>query len=306
METDLDLSSLITSNDHLNVLRYIRVHQLRQPELVIEHGKYLLGEDCSRKMTSHADDELIRLGTLEQICYAALDCGQMNIAEMCLHQIKSSTKMDLNSIRFRLLVARCYEADSDYNNAETIYNELLQDNPANIMVLKRKYCILKSQVGKTNECITALNNYLQQNYSDTSAWYELAQLYMKMGNYKTACYCYEQILLGAPNNAMIHCELAECYATVGTIDDLLLARKHMCQSLELDPNLLRAQYGLVTIASAYIQQMHSINKKDYNEFEVEVAKELIKYGSEILLKSYENTKLFSTIQKLMNEYTESL
>lgn len=310
METDLDLPALIACNDHLNVLRYIRVHQLREPELVVQHGKYLLGDLMNGKL----DDELVRLASLEQICLAGLDCGQIKIAEMCLNRLQlsssssssNSSSIDQNSIRFRLLVARCFEADGNYNGAEIIYNELLKDNPSNLMILKRKYCILKSQVGKTIESATALNVYIQQNLSDTSAWYELAKIRINLGDYKSACYCYEEVLLGTPTNAIIHCELAECYATIGNIDDLLLARKHMCQAIELDSNLLRAQLGLIVITNSYISLQSNISKKDYNEFEVQVSQELMKYSSELVLKSYKDTKLFPTMEKLMKEYTENL
>jgi ER membrane protein complex subunit 2 len=306
METDLDLPDLIRGKDHLNVLRYVRVHQLRKPELVVEHGKYLLGENLNRKLRTVSNGEMVRLAALEQICLSALDCGQMKIAELCLDQLKISGKIDLESNRFRLLLGRCLEADGDSSGAVIIYNDLLKENPSNLMALKRKYCVLKSQPGKIVESVTALNEYLQQNYSDTSAWYECAKLRMELGDYKGAAFCFEEVMIGTPSSANIHCELAECYATVGTLDDLFLARKHIAQALELDPTLLRAQIGLVTVSNAYLQQTTTVGKKHVDEFEVEVAKELVRYGTEQVMESYNGTNLYTSMKTLMNEYTDNL
>jgi hypothetical protein len=78
----------------------------------------------------------------------------------------------------------------------------------------------------------------------------------------------------------------------------------MVQALELDPNNRRAQFGLVSVCNAYLE-VQSKNK-NADEHEIEVAKELIKFGSEQCLLSYEGTPMFGSIKALMNEYTEGI
>ncbi|GKY93074.1 hypothetical protein MPSEU_000275700 [Mayamaea pseudoterrestris] len=293
METDSDLSGLIARKDHLNVLRYIRVHQLREPHLVLTHGRKLLD---SKKL---ATDDLTRLAVLEQICLAALDAGNPETAEDCLLRIKE-TGVANDSMRFQRLTARCLEAAGDFVGAEMVYDELLKDNPANLIALKRKYCIQKAQPVKEAETMDALNNYLQQNYSDTAAWYEMSQLRLQLGDYEGAAFALEEVILGAPSDAKLHLELAECYATLGKLENLILARKHCAQALELDPNMRRAQFSLVVIANAYL--LESAKHKSSEEHEDAVAHELIKYAASRLTDAYAGTDMFAAVRDLMDQY----
>lgn len=304
METDLDLPALIQGKDHLNVLRYIRIHQLREPELVLKHGKALLGDDLGRRS---APNELARLAAVEQICLAALDCSDSDTAELCLRRL-SEAGVEKSSTRFRLLLSRCLESSCDFTGAEIILDDLLKENPSNSLALKRKYCLIKSAPGKQVESAVALNAYLQQNYGDAAAWYELAKLKQELGDWKGAIFCLEEVLLGTPSSAKIHCELAECYATAaGTnLNNILTARKHMAQALELDPSSLRAKFGLVTISNAYLQQSNGKKKDAEQEFEVEVAQELVKYGVEQVLLSYKGADMLGSVKALMEEYRDGL
>jgi len=327
MQTDEDLPTLIRRQAHYHVLCYLRVHQIRAPELVIEHAQALLGTDLNRRGGGGVSSlllfwrpqpnvtELARLAILEQTCLAALDCSSSNnnsnhrdLAALCLTRLQEAG-VPKDSVRYRRLVARSLEAAGDYSGAELMYDELLQDNPANLVALRRKYCLYKAQVGKDEQAMTALNAYLQQNYGDTAAWYEMAQYRLEMGDYKSAAYCLEETLLGAPADVSIHTQLAEVYASIGGIDHLLLARKHMAQALELDPDYRRAQFGLVAVANAYLLEEEAASKKtkkDLDEHQVAVAKELVKYGADAIHKSYKGTKMQAATKTLMNEYLDSL
>ena len=86
METDLDLPGLIAKQDHLNILRYVRLHELREPELVVQSGKKLLGDNLDRKPI----DELARRAVLEQVCYSALDISDNKLADLCLSKLRDS------------------------------------------------------------------------------------------------------------------------------------------------------------------------------------------------------------------------
>jgi tetratricopeptide (TPR) repeat protein len=301
MQTDADLPTLIKQSDHLNALRYIRIHQLREPELVVRHGKALLGTDLSRGLS----DEVARLAVLEQVCLGALDAHDPGTAEVCLDKLKAAG-IAKESTRFRRLLARCLEGAEDYAGAEIIYDDLLKESPANLQALKRKYCMLKAQVGKEVESMEALNVYLKQVYADSGAWYEMARLRKELGDFKGAAFALEEVILGVPSDAKMHVELAECYATIGGMENLLSARKHMAQALELDATDRRAQFGLVSVANAYLEEAASAGKKSVDEYEIQVAKELVRYGSEQVLSSYEGSDMFQAVKTLMTEYTADL
>ena len=334
MQTDEDLPTLIRRQAHYHVLCYLRVHQIRAPELVIQHAQALLGTDLNRhggggfrslllflffgRPPPQSLTELARLAILEQTCLAALDSSahsdnkdsnnNKDLAAVCFQRLQEAG-VTKDSVRYRRLVARSLEAAGDYNGAELMYDELLQDNPANLMALRRKYCLYKAQVGKDEQAMIALNTYLQQNYADTAAWYEMAQYRLELGDYKSAAYCLEETLLGAPADVSIHTQLAEVYASIGGIEHLLLARKHLAQALELDPDYRRAQFGLVAVANAYLLEEEVASKKtkkDLDEHQVAVAKELVKYGADAIHKSYKGTKMQAATKTLMNEYVDSL
>mmetsp|Transcript_5397 Transcript_5397/g.8837 ORF Transcript_5397/g.8837 Transcript_5397/m.8837 type:complete len:299 (+) Transcript_5397:65-961(+) len=298
MGPDDDLPTLLQKKDHLNVLRYIRVHQLREPEIVTEHGALLLGgKDLKRRLS----DESARLAALEQIALAALDLQNHELAETCLNQIRTVVGKD--PARFRILLARCLEAASDKDGALVIYDELLQSNPSNLMALKRKYCLAES----TEDRVAALNAYLQQNMADSAGWYEMAKLRSTMGDFGGASFALEEVVLGCPIDAQLHVQLAECYATTAGMENLVLARKHMAQAVELDPTNKRALFGLVSVSNAYLEEVASASKKQtIDDHSVVVAKELVKHGAEKLLKQYKGSKMYPSVQTLLSKYTKGL
>jgi tetratricopeptide (TPR) repeat protein len=296
-----DLTSLTAKKDHLGVLRYIRAHELREPKLVVLHGKALLGKTLNKRL----DDAACRTSALEQIFLAALDIHDQELAGQCLNELKLHVN-ESESHRYRQLVARGLEAKEDYEKALELYEELLKENPANLIALQRKYCVLRAQQKEPEVVANALNEYLGQQLSDVSGWYEMAQLRLSLADFKGAAYALEQVVLGSPLDANIHRELAEVYATIGGLENVLLARKHIAQSLELEPSNVRAQLGLVSIATQYLEVSDEASKKSLDEHEQLVAKELIRYGASEVLKSYKGTKMFTTVKRVMDDYTESL
>ncbi|CAJ1934126.1 unnamed protein product [Cylindrotheca closterium] len=295
-----DLPTLIARKDHLEVLRYIRVHELREPSLVITHGQSLLGT----KLSGNLGDDAARLAVLEQVCLAALDLSNHDLAEGCLSQLKD--KVGKESTRFRCLLARCLEASADFDGANAIYDQLLADNPANLVALQRKYCIARAQRKEPSEVIAALDEYLGQQLSDVSGWYEMVKLRLSIADFKGAAYALEQVVLGCPLDSDIHMQLAEVYATLGGLENLLLARKHMAQALELDGTNLRAKFGLVSVANQYLEASSEASKKDIDEHEKLVAKELVKYGATAVMKDYNGSKMVETVKAVMDDFTENL
>jgi ER membrane protein complex subunit 2 len=219
-----------------------------------------------------------------------------------------------SSNRFQRLSARCLEAAGDYNGAMMVYDEMLKKNPANVVALQRKYCVLRAQQhqqqGATvsiEAVVEALNEYLGQQLSDVAGWYEMAQLRLSIADFQGAAYALEQVILGSPLEADMHRQLAEVYATLGGLERTMLARKHMTQALELNPTDLRTQFGLVSVANQYLDEsMGTGNKKLVDEHEQQVAKELLKFGADKILASYRNTEMLACVKRVMDDFTDNL
>ena len=306
-----DLPTLISQNDHLNVLRYIRAHKIRQPTTVVTHGKLLLGitktnDKVVRPNNNIGDAE--RLAALEQLCIASLDIGNIPLAEYCLDAMQvSSSSSDTSSgvitkesTRFRKLLGLCLEASGDYIGASDIYDKLLQDNPSNSHAAKRKYCILAAQSGKEDEAMKVLNEYLSQHPGDVAAWNTMAEVCLSVSDFTGAAYCYEEVILGQPLDSNIHCKLGEVYCTAGGLSNTKLARKHLAQAVQLDPNNLRAILGMISAAEGYLEEVDKISnknssKKDAEQEGVAVANELIKFAGEKLVQVYTGDKMMMKI-----------
>mmetsp|Transcript_8049 Transcript_8049/g.10547 ORF Transcript_8049/g.10547 Transcript_8049/m.10547 type:complete len:324 (-) Transcript_8049:81-1052(-) len=318
----LDLPTLIRTKDHLNVLRYIRVFELREPELVLEHGQAWLGEKLNK---SGGVDGIIRQTSLEQIAFAALDLGQSAIAEKCLDQLKAAG-IPPSSIRFRRLLARCLEASGDLKGADLIYKELTNDTetPANSSVFKRLYALHKSETGDAAfiEGQKVLTDYLEKHPTDAAAWYELAACRKSLGDFSSAAFCLEECMLASsPLDATLHVELAECWATTAskpkkggssTLQLLLQARQHMAQALELDPDHIRAAWGLLQCSNLYLQYTSASDESSNNNkkkeaadpFQDDVAVALMEHAAAVLKAKYAKTPMETAVQKLVEEYLE--
>jgi len=313
-----DLTTLSDTRDHLGVLRYIRAHELREPTTVITHGLALFGDLLDAKTVS---DGASRAAALEQICLAAIDVDDHELAERCLSQLKSSPAFSSDnknntegslvqdSDRYRRLLGRCLEAANDFEAAISLYETMLKKNPSNLVALQRKYCVLRAQKESSTEAILdALNQYLGQQLSDVSGWYEMSQLRLAMADFKGAAYALEQVVLGSPLDADVHRELAEVYATIGGLENTACARKHMAQALELDPTNLRAQFGLVSVSQQFLDESNASSgkQKKLDGHERLVATELVKYGATEVLKSYKGSKFFASVKRVIDDCTVNL
>ena len=312
----LDLPKLIKAKDHLNVLRYIRVFELRQPQLVVEHGQAWLGKDFAK---SGGVNMIIRNTCLEQIALAALDIKQEKLAEQCLDQLKASGAVDKDSVRFRRLLARCLEASGDQKGAELIYQDILQATPANASASKRLYALQKAQVGDAAyiQGQDILCKYLEEHPSDAAAWWELADCRKYLGDFSGAAYCLEECLLAStPLEPELHIALAECWATAAAhpkkqehpLQMYLSARQHMAQALELDSTNTRAAWGLLQCSNLYLQFTEIVAKESSKKaepvdpFQDQVAEALMEHAIGLLKDAYKGTPMEKAVGKLVQEY----
>jgi tetratricopeptide (TPR) repeat protein len=258
METDDDLPSLIAKQDHVNVLKYVRVHKLRQPELVVQHGTKVLGWNDDGTMTKKVGAK--DLTVVEQVCLSALDCQKFALADRCLQELEreldiapppsvavstntveasgssGTSKESFSSVRYQLLRGRYHEAKGEMNLAKATYDRILEQNPACNLAWKRQYCLHKSMPDHELERIQCLNDYINlHSYNDSSAWYELFRQYQEIGHWENAIYCLHHVLCTATamrsadtiNLSMLHCELAECYMSSCGNSTSGPARSHM-------------------------------------------------------------------------------
>lgn len=242
METDDDLSTLIAKQDHVNVLKYIRVHKLRQSETVVQHGTRILGWNDDGSMAKSVGTK--DLTVIEQVCLSALDCQKFSLADRCLQELEreldisppppittdlstgvasgasGASKEASSSVRYQLLRGRYYEAKGEMSRAKETYDQILKQNPACNLAWKRQYCLHKSMPNHELERIQCLNDYIQlHSYNDCSAWYELFRQYQELGHWENAIYCLQHVLCTTTamrsadtlNLSTLHCELAECY-----------------------------------------------------------------------------------------------
>jgi tetratricopeptide (TPR) repeat protein len=170
-------------------------------------------------------------------------------------------------------------------------------------------------VGKEVEAMEAMNSYLsKQNQGDAAAWFEMANLCTNVGDYKGATCCYEELVLLQPQDASLHCMLGELYLMMGSssslLSNLIPARKHIALSLELSgdsSNNLRALYALVDAAS-YLELVEASNNnnKKVEDKEVQVAKALLQFGVDRILKSYKGTSMFAVVKDAIDGCLELL
>ena len=303
-QTMEDLPTLVKKGDHAGILSYVRTRKLREPALVVRSGTALLGPDVRR--AGRGLDPADRLAVLEQVCLAALDEADPVLAEACLDQIRVAVPE--GSARYRRLLGTCLEASGDYGAAEAEYDGLLEENPSCALALRRRYCLLRAQPGREVQAREALNALLEGGGGgDPAGWAELGRVALDAGDYASAAYAYEEVAVACPLSAEVHCTLGELYATLGGLPNLLLARKHLAQSLDLDPGGVRAMYALVAVAADYLDELARAGKRtrqgeaDGEDGGADVARELIRYGTEGLLGMYRGTKMFAAVATVLQD-----
>lgn len=347
-EAKMELQNLLkdSSKSPQAILQYIQDHKLQESALVLKLALPLWNKkkkhyskamepsssSYSSSLISSTTLSTQHLSLLEQIVMAALFEKKLALAEEALTDIKITA--GANSLRYRKLLALCLEASETYKDALEIYNDMLTENPSNVYALKRKYVILRSQLLDL-EARKCLNDYLEQNGSDATAWVEMAKTCMEQGDYKGAVYCYEEVALFSPMDANVHCILGELYVTIGNGDgdendkqeNYKWARKHFAQCLEFDKGHIRAMFGLVSATECYLEYMEkkknastggsgsssgnsSSNKKKHEgddedeDEEVEFVRDLRAHAVELLFKSYENSNNKNGKSKSTREGTD--
>ncbi|MCO5555336.1 hypothetical protein L7F22_008882 [Adiantum nelumboides] len=159
-------------------LSLLRKFKLRRSEKVTIHGSALLSDPSSRK----------KLGSevwtvYEQVVIASMDCQCLDVATLCIEMLLLKFP---NSVRVGRLEGMLYEAKGQWQQAEKKYHNLLELQPADAFVHKRKIAIAKGQ-GNLSGAVEALRQYLDIFMADLEAWRELAEIYISLQKWGRCC-----------------------------------------------------------------------------------------------------------------------
>jgi tetratricopeptide (TPR) repeat protein len=195
----------------------------------------------------------------EQVAIAAMDCQSLGVAQNCIKVLK---KKFPESKRVGKLEALLLEAKGMWEEAEKAYTSLLEDNPLDQVIHKRKVAMAKAQ-GKSSLAIEHLNKYLEVFMADHDAWRELAEIYVSLQMYKQAAFCYEELILTQPTLPLYHLAYADVLYTIGGLENLIAARKYYAATIDLTGGKsTRALLGICLCGSAIAQISKGRNKED--------------------------------------------
>ncbi|CAG9826082.1 unnamed protein product [Diabrotica balteata] len=194
---------------------------------------------------------------LEQVCMAALDSFNLKIAEICIKELYQEFP---NSCRVQILESMLHEADENFDRALHILKNIIKLDATNSSARKRKIAILKS-LGRNSEAIKELTEYLKVFMADIEAWQELSELYLTEFDYNKAAFCVEELILHNPHNHLLHQRYADIKYTQGGLENIEIARTYYYQALKLNPNNMRAMYGIYLTSSALLNTQKAVTGK---------------------------------------------
>lgn len=228
--------------------------KVRRSEKVLKHGLLILNDP--KKRSSLGPDEWT---LYEQVAVAAMDCQCLDVAK---DSIKVLRKEFPESKRVGKLEAILLEAKGSWIEAEKAYSTLLEDNPLDQVIHKRRVAMAKAQ-GNLPGAIEWLNKYLEIFMADHDAWRELAEIYVSLQMYKQALFCYEELILAEPTIPLHHLAYADVLYTLGGLENLLTAKKYYASAIDLTGGKnTRALFGICLCTSAIAQLSNNRNKED--------------------------------------------
>ncbi|KAL2345776.1 hypothetical protein Fmac_007061 [Flemingia macrophylla] len=232
----------------------IRKLKVRRSDKVLKHGLSILNDPKQRSTLGNEEWTLY-----EQVAVAAMDCQCLDVAKDC---IKVLRKRFPESKRVGRLEAMLLEAKGSWELAEKAYTSLLEDNPLDQIIHKRRVAMAKAQ-GNISVAIEWLNKYLETFMADHDAWRELAEIYVSLQMYKQAAFCYEELILSQPTVPLYHLAYADVLYTLGGLENLQTAKKYYASTIDLTGGKnTRALFGICLCTSALTQLTKGKNKED--------------------------------------------
>lgn len=232
----------------------VRKLKLRRSDKVLKYGLSILNDPNKRSALGSEEWTLY-----EQVAIAAMDCQCLDLAKDC---IKVLRKKFPESKRIGRLEGMLLEAKGSWAEAEKAYSSLLEDNPFDQVVHKRRAAMAKAQ-GNLSGAIECINKYLETFMADHDAWRELAEIYVSLQMFKQAAFCYEELILSQPTNPLYHLAYADVLYTLGGLENLQTAKKYYASAVDLTGGKnTRALYGICLCTFAIGQLAKGRSKED--------------------------------------------
>ncbi|KAH0948128.1 hypothetical protein HN011_012422 [Eciton burchellii] len=244
-------------------------------------------ENMLKRKIDHLGNE--KYLVLEQVFLAALDCYHLPIADYC---IKALMRAFPGSLRVHKYHAMQLEALEMYDKAMEVLDSIIKRDETNAAPRKRRVAILKAQ-GRVPEAIRELTEYLRRFMSDQEAWHELCDLYLQEQEYSKAAYCMEELILHNPHSHLVYQRYAEIKYSQGGFDNMELAKAYFCQAAKLNPNNIRALYGLLLTTNniATSSKCSASRKKDVMKLSEWASKQIEKqYESKVANEDVKNVE----------------
>ncbi|KAF8351942.1 hypothetical protein F5887DRAFT_933116 [Amanita rubescens] len=205
----------------LETLANYRANNIRASQETFDKGSQILKSNAVSRL---GDDSW---AFLEQLTLAAIDIGRLDVADVCLDQL---AKKFPGSPRVDVLQGIRIEASESANVALQYYDQLLDADPSNAAFWKRRISVIR-RVGRLEEAIEELSQYLDTFYTDLEAWLELADIYSSCSLYTSALKSLSHALLLSPQNPFTVLQYAETAYSAG---DLPLALKMFLVVIDMD------------------------------------------------------------------------
>ncbi|CDP08539.1 unnamed protein product [Coffea canephora] len=232
----------------------VRKLKLRRSDKVLKFGLSILNDPKKRSALGPEEWTLY-----EEVAVAAMDCQCPDVAK---EFTKVLQKKFPGSKRVGRLEAMLLEAKGSWAEAEKAYMSLLEDNPLDQIVHKRRAAMAKAQ-GNIPLAIESLNKYLEIFMADQDAWRELAEIYVSLQMYKQAAFCYEELILSQPTIPLFHLSYADVLYTLGGLENLQTAKKYYASTIDLTGGKnTRALFGICLCTAAIGQLTKGRNKED--------------------------------------------
>lgn len=208
-------------------------------------------------------DDTTTWTAFETLLYSCLRTEDDKSAHICLERL--TTRFGVEDARVMGLKGMYDEAtarsDSELERILRRYESVIQTDPTNIPIAKRRVGLLKS-MGRNAAAIQGLIDLLAMSPTDAEAWTEAAELYADEQQFRQAIYCLEEVVLITPNSWNTWARLGEIYFTctkgdwLGKEFDpetcLSLSIRAYCRSLELCDDYIRALCGLKTVSRIFV------------------------------------------------------
>ncbi|KAF3481731.1 tetratricopeptide repeat protein 35 [Arthroderma uncinatum] len=207
----------------------------------------------------------------EQLLAACLRTGDDKSARECLDRLSSRFgEQNERVMGLRGLYDEATAADeAALKQVLSKYDAILQENPVNVPVLKRRIAVLRT-LSRHAESISSLVEFLDAFPTDAEAWCELSDLYHSQGLSSQSIFCLEEALLIVPNAWNLHARLGELQyiststpeASEASLKTLAESVRRFCRSIELCDDYLRGYYGLNLSTARLLERLGPKSRRD--------------------------------------------